>query len=108
MTSPPSCELPQPPCPRPPAPARIARRTGRAPRRSSRSDRRGTYFCGASHRADGELLGQCVTTPIDEQSHTGNCQSSLLLTPRSDVDCPRRGDCTLAAFPSPVTEPDAG
>lgn len=50
--------------------------------------------------------GRCVTRPIDEQSHPGNCQYSLLLTPRSDVDCPRRRDRTLAAFPSPVTEPD--
>src|SRR5690348_28607 len=52
-------------------------------------------------------VARYVTRPIDEQSHTGDCQYSLLLIPRSAVDCPRRGPYARRV-PSPVTEPDAG
>jgi hypothetical protein len=51
--------------------------------------------------------GRCVTRPIDEQSHTGNCQYLLLLAPRSNVDCPV-GGTVRSPRPVAVAEPDAG
>jgi NAD(P)-dependent dehydrogenase (short-subunit alcohol dehydrogenase family) len=51
--------------------------------------------------------GRCVTRPIDEHSHPGNCQYLLLLAPRSNVDCPV-GGTVRSPRPVAVTEPDAG